>query len=261
MTTTEFRERQSQSVPKCLSLTVDSQWGHFRKVDGNIVKRTYRAIPRTTIAGLLAAIMGLERDSYYDLFGPDASALAISPVTNLETMSMPMNTMSTDDDSINSLKANRKGIKMSSVDQTADRQQHNYEVLREPEYRIDVWLDDAEHYQKLKTHLEEGTMVYSPSMGLSEYLARLTYHGEYTPEPVEDDGVTTVESVVPNAGQTLVPTPDTSFTTERTPAFMEAYKGQRKTTAFVDTGVATDASTLKTTAATTQVDDRNVVFF
>lgn len=50
---------------RCLSFTVRGPWGHFRRVEGNIVKQTYRIIPRTTVAGLIAGMLGIERDGYW----------------------------------------------------------------------------------------------------------------------------------------------------------------------------------------------------
>ena len=50
-----------ESPDRCLSLTVRGPWGHFRRIEGNVVKQTYRIIPRTTVAGLLAAVLGIEK--------------------------------------------------------------------------------------------------------------------------------------------------------------------------------------------------------
>jgi len=67
----EWSTESDGSRPKrCLSFTIRGPWGHFRRIEGNIVKQTYRIIPRTTVAGLLAAVVGIERDGYYDLFAP-----------------------------------------------------------------------------------------------------------------------------------------------------------------------------------------------
>src|SRR6056297_2375176 len=79
----------------CLSFTVRGEWAHFRRIEGNIVKQTYRLMPRTSIAGMLAGMLGLGRDKYYDLFGQDVSAVAIQPESRLRTMNVPQNTLST----------------------------------------------------------------------------------------------------------------------------------------------------------------------
>jgi len=58
----EWSTESDGSRPKrCLSFTIRGPWGHFRRIEGNIVKQTYRIIPRTTVAGLLAAVVGIER--------------------------------------------------------------------------------------------------------------------------------------------------------------------------------------------------------
>ena len=48
---------------ECLSFTVEGPWAHFRRIDATTEKLTYRVMPRTTVAGLLAAVLGEPRDS------------------------------------------------------------------------------------------------------------------------------------------------------------------------------------------------------
>ncbi len=43
---------------ECLSFTVEGPWAHFRRIDATTEKLTYRVIPRTTVAGLIAAVLG-----------------------------------------------------------------------------------------------------------------------------------------------------------------------------------------------------------
>jgi CRISPR-associated protein Cas5h len=62
---------------RAVSFTVRGEWAHFRRVEANRTKMTYRLPPRTTVAGMVAAISGYDRDSYYDLFGSEESAIAI----------------------------------------------------------------------------------------------------------------------------------------------------------------------------------------
>mgnify|MGYP002763338476 FL=1 len=89
----------ADGVPdRCLTLTIRSAWGHFRKVGRTATKQTYRVIPRTTVAGLLAAIVGAPRDSYYDVFGAETSAVAITPLSDLPTLNMPKTVVGTHPD-------------------------------------------------------------------------------------------------------------------------------------------------------------------
>lgn len=245
---------------RCLSVTVRGPWGHFRRIEGNIVKQTYRIIPRTTVAGLLAAVLGIERDGYYELFGPEQSAIAIEPVGELRTVNMPVNALSTADENLRSLNGRGK-ISVKLPDPTDLRQQHNYEVLVDPAYRIDVALANEERYRELRETLAAGKSHYVPSLGLSEYLAELEVHGEPTIEDGPSDGVVAVDSAVPNAIDDVVLSQETRCAIEESPAFMAADADGRTTTAFTEYAYNPDAEPLNIRDVdTSMVDGRTVVF-
>lgn len=247
---------------QCLSFTLRGPWGHFRRVEGNIVKQTYRIIPRTTIAGLLAAVLGIERDGYYELFGPDASAIAIEPIRPLRTMNMPMNTLSTANEHMSSLNSRGK-ISVKLPNPTHPRQQHNYEVLVDPAYRIDVCLSDQNWYAELREMLTAGRSHYVPSLGLSEYLAEIEYHGEFSVDhslQPETDRVE-VDSTVPDGLEQVVPSTETRFEAEESPAFMTTDPGGRTTTGFSAYAYSPDAEPLTVQGVdAAHVDDRTVMF-
>nr|WP_206039335.1 type I-B CRISPR-associated protein Cas5b [Halomicrobium mukohataei] len=243
-----------------MSFTVRGPWGHFRRIEGNIVKQTYRVIPRTTVAGLIAAMLGIERDGYYDLFAPGNSLVAIEPVSELRTMKLPMNTLSTADEHLSSLNPRGK-LSIKLPDPSKPRQQHNYEVLVDPAYRIDVWLADDERYEQFRSLLEAGESYYTPSLGLSEYLATVEYHGEYPIETGPTGGTVTVDSTVPEAVDSIRPDPETRYQIEQPPAFMERDDGGRTTSAFVSYAYNPDGGPLQVDDISTQrIDDRTVVF-
>jgi CRISPR-associated protein Cas5h len=251
---------ESPFPDRCLSFTIRGPWGHFRRVEGNIVKQTYRIIPRTTVAGLLAAVLGIERDGYYDLFAPGESSVAIEPATTLRTVNMPMNTLSTADGNLQSLNSYGK-ITIKLPDPATLRQQHNYEILVEPAYRIDVALTDDEWYSKLRRQLETGKSHYVPSLGLSEHLAEIEYHGEFGIESRTRDGPVEVDSAVPNAVEDVVLDVDTRCQVEESPAFMTTDPGGRTTTAFTAYTYNPDGGPLTVeNVDPAQVDGRTVVF-
>jgi CRISPR-associated protein Cas5h len=248
------------SPERCLSVTVRGPWGHFRRVEGNIVKQTYRIMPRTTVAGLLAAILGLDRDSYYELFAPDGSAIAIEPVRELRTMNMPVNALSTADENLRSLNGRGK-ISVKLPDPTDLRQQHNYEVLVDPGYRIDVALADEERYQELKATLAAGKSYYVPSLGLSEHLAEVEFEGEFDVEPGPSEGTVAVDSAVPDAVDDVVLDPETRCGIEESPAFMTADASGRTTTRFTAYAYNPAAEPLEIRdIEASRVEDRTVVF-
>ena len=262
------------SPERCLSLTVAGPWGHFRRVDGNIVKATYRLPPRTTVAGLLAAIAGYERDSYYGVFDRDRSGIAIQPVgageevgrgSVIRTMNLPENSLTTSNEGMKTVNSRGK-VSIRYPDPETDRQRVNYEVLVNPAYRFDVWLADDAAYDRLHERLADGRSAYVPSLGLSEFLASVTFHGEFVPTPSEGvNGPLAVDSAVPNP-EGIVPAPDRPHGTERSPGDMTRtdrpgeFTG-RKTTEYLRWAYSHDGRSLEaTTVDAFDVDGRTVVF-
>ncbi|KAB1193636.1 type I-B CRISPR-associated protein Cas5 [Haloferax sp. MBLA0076] len=247
---------------RCLSLTIRGPWAHFRRVEGNIVKQTYRVIPRTTVAGLLAAMLGIGRDQYYELFGPDQSLIAIEPVQPLRTINMPMNTLSTATEHLHSFNSRGK-ISVKLPDPSKPRQQHNYEVLVDPAYRIDISLADRGRYAELREMLAAGKSHYIPSLGLSEYLADVEYHGEFDIERGYggDDSIVEVDSTIPNGVERVIPQADIRFEAEESPAFMTTDSGGRTTSGFAAYAYSPDAEALSVRdVEAARVDGRTVVF-
>jgi len=244
----------------CLSFTVRGPWAHFRRVEGNIVKQSYRLIPRTTVAGLLAAIVGRSRDSYYDVFAPDGSQVAVEPVAELRTMNLPQNTLSTAWEHLEGYNT-RGNATIRLPDPTEPRQQHNYEVLVDPAYRIDVRLDDDAFREALRERLATGTAYYSPSLGLSEHLAEIEYHGEFEIDASGVSEETQVDSAVVDAVDSVVPERGRECRIERSPGYMTADENGRTTTGFVSYAFAADAGALTVRDVETfSVDGRTVMF-
>lgn len=239
----------SDGVPStCLSFVLRSDWGHFRRIDRTVTKQTYRIPPRTTVAGLLAAIAGVRRDGYYDIFAPESSAVAITPVSPIRTVTQPTLGLGTHPGETMDSKggSGKKTIKVKYPDSTDNRQIHSYELLVEPAYRIDVAVEDDRFYSVLKHRLETGTSFYPPSMGLSEFLAwtePINEEGrfEYRPEPVETGESVQVDSAVPDGIDEIVPQPGLAYDVERVPGYMEAHDGGRRTTGFIDYAFASES--------------------
>jgi len=227
----------SDGVPEyCLSIRIASDWGHFRRVGRTATKQTYRIIPRTTVAGLLAAIVGAPRDSYYEVFGAESSAVAITPLRDLRTLNIPETVIGTDpDQQTTQMAGSRRSKALTYQDSTQPRQIHVYETLVDPAYRVDVAVEDEEFYMELRTHLERGTSHYPPSMGLSEHLASVELiDAETVPTRTSPNVPVAVDSVVPASLDATVPQPGIEYSVERSSATMEAVSGGRRTTRFDD---------------------------
>lgn len=253
---------------KCLSFVLRSDWGHFRRIDRTVTKQTYRIPPRTTVAGLLAAIAGVRRDGYYDVFTPETSAVAITPVAPVRTVTQPTLGLGTHpgETMANAGGSGRKTIRVKYPDSTDNRQIHSYELLVKPAYRIDVAVEDDRFYSVLKHRLETGTSFYPPSMGLSEFLAWTEPAGdderfEYRPELAEIEGSIRIDSAVPDGIDEIVPQPGVTYDVERVPGYMEAHDGGRRTTGFVDYAFAREPLQIRPeTVSPVDVNGHAVVF-
>lgn len=242
---------------ECLSFTVSGPFAHFRRIDATTEKLTYRVIPRTTVAGLLAAILGEPRDSYYQTFSRENSAMAIAPACSLETQSIPMLTLPTTSGDIKSAEGISGKTVIDPETIAAERKRRTFEYVVDAAYRIDLVLDDIETFERLVEYLETGRAVYTPSLGKTECLASIDDVERHTVEAGGD--TTAINSTVPE--KHAVPTPGTPLQMERSPAFMQADDDGRKTTGFASYVYAPGDTHLSAPdAAVATVGDRTVCF-
>lgn len=78
---------------KILIFDLIGKMGHFRKIDTNSSSLSYSFPPRTTIVGILAGILGMERDSYYEVFSPNQCQIALSVRTPIRKVMQTVNYM------------------------------------------------------------------------------------------------------------------------------------------------------------------------
>ena len=251
----------------CISLTVRSAWGHFKRVGRSVTKQTYRIPPRTTVAGLLAAIVGSDRDSYYEVFAADSSAIALTALSDLRTVNVPTTGLGTDpNQSVTRTAGSRQSNALTYQDTTGDRQLHAYEVLADPVYRIDVALEDEDYYETLRERLGNGTSHYPPSLGKSEYLCTIEdVEIGVAPSDIDRGNRYEIDSIAPVSLSETEPQPSVTYGVERSPAIMEATSGGRRTTRFDDYVYTQAADTTVRVASSAditpvEIGDRTVVF-
>ncbi len=249
---------------KCLSLTISADWGHFRRIDRTVTKQTYRVPPRTTIAGMLAAIVGVGRDGYYDVFREGNSAISIEIESPVRTHSLPSLGLGTHpgETFTSAGGTGNKTIQVQYPDSTANRQLHSYHYLVDPVYRINVAVEDPIFYGTLRDRLENGESYYTPSMGLSELLMNVTFHSEQKTVPI-NASTSVVDSVLPDAIEAIIPSPGQSYAVENVPGFMTTDETGRHTTGLIDYAFVEDSSRLEVSTnkvTPVNVGDRTVVF-
>lgn len=254
----------SQYVPDtCIGFDVAADFAHFRKIGNNSAKPSYRIPPRTTVAGVLAGIMGMPRDSYYDLFTPESSAIAVVPKEMPHTYTMGITTVNTKaDGAIQYLPRERSwhhGSEMLTPESYVkyDRQRDTYEMLVDPVYRIYVGLQDEDIHDELLNRLKNSRYHYSPSLGLSECIADIRSVEVHSVEPATTD---TADSATYD-DSAVIPQPGVTVKRERAALYMEAIDGGRRTTKYGNITYATGDDSLPVDKSRTHtVGEHDVIF-
>jgi CRISPR-associated protein Cas5h len=149
---------------KCLVFDIWGEYGHFRKFYTTSSPLTFSIPPRTTICGIIAAIIGLDKDEYLNHFSKAKANIAIQLNNPINKTRISYNLINT------------KTAKMYS--KIKDRTQVTFELLKNPSYRIYVNHKDKEIYNRIKNFLEQNKNYYTISMGLSQFISEFNYIGE-----------------------------------------------------------------------------------
>lgn len=197
---------------ECIVLEISGEFAHFRKPSTTSPAQTFGIPPRTTIAGMLAGMLGMERDSYYDLFSHENSSIAVSLESSVRRLSLGINILTTDGPA----KSPTSGRPSNHI--TDHRQQTVFEVLCDPVYRVYASLEDETVMDQMEQQFAAGKSTYTLSLGLSEHLATYEYIGRF--DVSEHAGRASIRSAVPGEEIDLIPSPEARYVTERSPAFM-----------------------------------------
>ena len=150
------------NAPREMDIAVFDIWadyGHFRRGYTTTSPLTYPFPSRTTIAGMIAAVLGLKRDSYYDILGENNSAIALQILNPIKKVTMNQNLIDT-----------KTGYYL--WDNKGQRTQIPFEYLKDPKYRIFVWLEDEAMFRKLCEFVRQRKTTYTLYMGITEHIAQ-----------------------------------------------------------------------------------------
>jgi CRISPR-associated protein Cas5h len=169
-----------------LVFDIISEYGHFRKFNTTTSPLTYSIPTRPAIVGILGAIVGIEREiaagkfregiiPVAELFAKDKAAIAVQLLNPVNKVNVAFNLLDTE-------KA------ASSFFNIKQRTQIEFELLKEPSFRIFVNLKDEQLLADLVDRLKENRTHFTPYLGLSQYTVIVLFRGVSTLKPLTADG-------------------------------------------------------------------------
>jgi len=239
----------------CISFTVEGNWAHFRKINTTIPKQTYRVVPRMTVAGLISAVIGLPRDSYYNYFTEENSKISITLQREPKVHNIASLDVSTEKGELEKSDELENFVKHETTYDS--RQRRLYEYIKNPKYRIDAVLpDDIE--EPFLQNIRENKSFYTPYLGSSECLSQIELIDDGVKE-ITDTNEELADSVVP-ASSVKTSDLESSISMERNGVAMENKKNGRVTTEFWSYCFSKDLSRIPTDANIHSVGDKNLYF-
>lgn len=200
------------SEKQVLVFDLTGDYAHFRKVYTTASQLTYGIPPRTTLAGMIASLMGLERDSYYHLFQRDNSLFSIELRSPIKKHKINMNLLKTKDETLGLIDP------LKQAPASLERIQVPFEMVKDPVYRIYTWFSEEEYFNKLENYLRAHKSIYTPFLGISELIGDFEFIDKAGIEVKE--GSVHVDSVVPQETKIIVE-PGKKYVRERLPGFFD----------------------------------------
>lgn len=170
-----------------LVMRLGGRFAHFRKVYSNSSSLSYYVPPRTTVCGIIAAILGLERDSYYERFSLEKMQVAVKIETPLRKMIHTVNYMFI------------KGL--SDFTKRKQGTQVPYEIVAGAEdeiaYTVYIGMEERDTFDELVCLVKNGRSRYIPSLGAASFLCHMEYGGVHATERVLSKNRVPIHTVTP----------------------------------------------------------------
>ena len=157
-----------------LIFDISSEYGHFRKYNTTTSPLTYSIPTRTAIAGVLGAILGMERETsngvfpdgaipVQEFFSKQNSDIAVQIINPVKKENVAINLINT-------------GSRETFYNLTkAGRTQIDFELLKDLKYRIFLTLNKQDVFDELCERIKAKNHHFSPYLGLAQFTASIDY--------------------------------------------------------------------------------------
>lgn len=159
-----------------LSFKIKGKFAHFRKYFANNTAFSFSIPPRTTLMGITAAVMGWEKDSYYEQLSSEHIHFGIRVLQPLKKSFQRLNFLSikSTGDIVKSFDSDFRG--------QGGRIQTPFEVVsahniakEEVRYQVFLYAEESgrESFEKIKNHFLNKEPIYNLSLGPANFQATI----------------------------------------------------------------------------------------
>ena len=160
---------------KLLVFDIASEYGHFRKFNTTTSPLTYSIPTRPAIAGMLGAILGIERElssgkfrdgviPVSEVFAKKNAAMAVQLINPVKKINIAFNLLDTEKTA-------------SSFFNIKQRTQIEFELLKDSCFRLFISIKDDKAFAELINRIEENRTHFTPYLGLSQFTATIKFRG------------------------------------------------------------------------------------
>ncbi len=159
--------KRARNPETILIFDISGHMAHFRKFYTNSSSLSYSFPPRPTICGLVAGILGRERDSYYEDFSLGKCGIGVSMRTPIRKITQTVNYVMTKD---RYQVDGSKGGTQIPIEFVFPRAGMTLLI-----YRIYFWHADETILNELSWKVKEKRPIYPPYLGITECPAEIRW--------------------------------------------------------------------------------------
>jgi len=157
-----------------LVFDINASFGHFKVPYTTTSPLTFPIPPKTSVAGMVSCIIGLDKTDYLNYFNQDDFKIAIEILKPIKMIIINENFIN-----VKNVKYFARMPKGKSC-----RTQINIEFLKDPSYRIYLYHKNDKVFKELQNNLREHKSIYTFCMGLSECIGNFIYIGKFISQMV-----------------------------------------------------------------------------
>ncbi len=161
-----------------------ADYAQFKKPFTTMSPQTFSMPTGTAIIGLISAIVGLDKNEYWEKFTKESYRLAIGISETIKKVVIPFNTLKT--------------TSFKHFYRFEAHKQTTMEFIKDGKFRIwFAWNDDG-NFRKLVNNLENHESYYTVSLGLAWNIADFKFAGVFEEESVDSNNeFYNINSVIP----------------------------------------------------------------